>query len=254
MEIQRTQGVVLASSLSGEADRVARVFTRDYGKRSFVFKGIRKSKKRSLAAAEPGSVVELVYYYHEERDFFIVNECAALKTHYSIRDDLAKILHLYLALEVVEKTTGFNDPNERIYDLLAAGIDALAGTPHIRQFTAFFLIRLLKIHGILPHFSRCRQCGSEEFTRFRLESADLMPVCARCLGVRGEGAGLFGPDTRAFIGSAVKSRFSSIDHARHAEDQMRMLVFSLCLFIEGYYHIELKSKRMALSGEGARQS
>ena len=45
MEIQKCSGIVLSSTASGEADRIARIFTREYGKRNFIFKGLRKDRK-----------------------------------------------------------------------------------------------------------------------------------------------------------------------------------------------------------------
>ncbi len=61
MEIRKAAGLVLHSRQSGEADIVARVLTAEFGKTNFIFKGLKKSKKRSLAAGEPGTLLDLMY-------------------------------------------------------------------------------------------------------------------------------------------------------------------------------------------------
>jgi recombinational DNA repair protein (RecF pathway) len=49
MEIVKSNGVVLSGAHSGESDSTARVFTGEHGKRNFIFKGLKKSRKRSMA-------------------------------------------------------------------------------------------------------------------------------------------------------------------------------------------------------------
>ena len=133
MEIRKATGLVLHSRQSGEADVLARILTGEFGKTNFVFKGLKKSKKRSLAAAEPGTVLHLMYYQHDNRDFQVVNEFRVVRHRLDLRDDLERILHLYFILEIVDKTTGHGDPQALIFALATAAIDALAE-------------RLIKIH------------------------------------------------------------------------------------------------------------
>ncbi len=247
MEIQKSRGIVLSSRSVGEADRLVRAFTREYGKRSFVFKGIRKSKKRSAAAAEPGALLDLVYYYHAERDFHIVNEFTLRGQHRGPEADLAGILYLFLMLEVVDKTTGQNDPGRPVFDLLEAALKALDETSRRGHLAVFFILHLLRIGGILPGFDSCKICGKRELERFALDWADLAPVCATCAGGRRMGR-LLPRGGIEFIRTSLRTKYSSLDLDAWDDDLVLDLLFNLCLFIEGYFHTVLKSKEMVFSG------
>ena len=75
MEIVKSTGIVLSSQSYGESDIICNFYTRDAGKRKFVFKGLKKSGRRSRSATEPGAVSRVVYYYRDDRDSYIVNQC-----------------------------------------------------------------------------------------------------------------------------------------------------------------------------------
>jgi DNA repair protein RecO len=247
MEIQKCSGIVLGSRPAGEADRTVRVYTREYGKRTFVFKGIRKSRKRSIAATEPGTVLDLVYYFHDGRDSSIVNEFTITRQHRGQGGDLRRILYLFLILEVVDRTTGQNDPNRAVYELLAAALAALDDTPGPGHLAAFFILHLIRIDGILPDFSACRACGRRDFTDFVLDYSDLSPLCGACAGSRGMGRTL-PRGAMDFIRASMRTRFPKMELGTFGEGMVLDVLFSLCLFIEGYFHVLIKSKEMVFSG------
>ena len=95
MEIQKITGIVLSSKQLGEADYVCSIYTKEYGKRDFIFKGLQKSKRRPQIVSEPGIIADIIYYYHQNKNSYIVNEYNILKDNSDIRDDLKKIYLLY---------------------------------------------------------------------------------------------------------------------------------------------------------------
>ncbi|HPB80449.1 MAG TPA: DNA repair protein RecO [Spirochaetota bacterium] len=250
MEIQKSTGVVLSSFPGGEADRIARIFTREYGKRTFVFKGIRKSRKRSTLVAEPGTVVDLMYYYHDNREYQVAGEFQVRDHFYSIREDLERIFHLYLILETVEKITGFNDPNRQVFDLLARGLETLSSSHYPVNVTLFFLIHLFRLNGILPDFSSCKICGKQNLAGFTLDYHDCTPVCVNCSGgSRMQGSSLFSSGTGEFLRLAGMRKFKDIDHRVFSGDEPHHVLFSLCMFVEYYFQIMLKSKASLFSDQ-----
>ena len=137
MEILKTDGIVLNSKVIGDADIFCKILTKDFGKKKFIFKGLKKSRKREKAATEPGTHISLIYYYRENKEINIVNEFNIQNQYSEIRDDLQKIFHLYYLLEIVEKTTGFEDVNKTFFELLKAGIDTLSKTEYNINLTIF---------------------------------------------------------------------------------------------------------------------
>ncbi len=245
MEIQKANGIVLGSRPLGEADRMVRVFTREFGKRSFLFKGIRKSKRRNTAATEAGTDLNLVYYFHDNRDFFIVNEFEVLRRRDEIRDDLEKILYQFFLLDVIDRTTGFNDPNRAVYDLLWAALGALVETASPRHLAVFFILHLLRIDGILPDFSACRRCGRRDFSGFVLDVSDMSPVCSVCAAGYGRHLSM---TSMEYIRKSLATKFTAMKLELYDGDSMLDMLFAECMFIENYFHTRLKSKEMIFSG------
>ena len=244
MEILKTDGIVLNSKVIGDSDIFCKILTKDFGKKKFIFKGLKKSRKREKAAAEPGTLISLIYYYRENKEINIVNEFNIQNQYSEIRDNLQKIFHLYYLLEIVEKTTGLEDVNKIFFELLNAGIDTLSKTEYNINLTVFFIIHLLRFQGILPDFRNCRNCGTEIVSNFSLSFSDLNPICHNCSKSNSK---LLDHNSRKFIILSLSNKFHSINHDEFDQVKFTNLLFYLSLFIEGYYNIEIRSKEFILS-------
>jgi len=246
MEIQKSTGIVLSSRTSGEADLFCRILTKECGKRDFIIKGLKKSKRRSQSAAEPGTVLKLIYYFSETRSSFIVKEFEVLRYNFDIRDNLQKIFNLYLILETVEKTSGYNDTDRQIFDLLAAGIDTVSKTDSPVNLSVFFILHLLRLQGLLPDMKKCKKCGRTDYREFTLDISDLCPLCENCSGSRMK---LTQASARNFIEDSLTQKFMHLNNPDFNRDNALNLIFYLVMFIEHYFNIEIKSKKNVLSSD-----
>ncbi len=247
MEIQKATGIVLSSRQFGESDYLCTVYTKEFGKRDFVFKGLQKSRRRPQIISEPGTIADVVYYFHDDKMSYIVNEYNIIKHNIGIRNDLRKIYLLYFVLALIEKTTGYNDRNKSLFELIAAGIDNIPGTEFYEHFSVFFSLHLLKLHGILPDFQKCKICSKIDYNGFHLDTLDFHPVCGKCVGTIKSKTVLFSKITREFIFQSMKNKFTSIDHSFFPSQNILDLLFSITLFIESYYHVEIKPKSLLMS-------
>jgi len=251
MEILKTTGIALSSQVSGEADIICNYYTKDFGKRKFIFKGLKKSRKRSLSATEPGSVANVVYNFREGRDAYIVNDVSLEKYYASITGDIRKIFHLYFILESVEKTSGYDIADEAIFNLLSAAIDALSKTEFPAHLSSFFIMHLLKEHGILSDVDACKICSKSNFSGFALDIADLRPICGSCIAGNPTGpwhrSSLLAKEMRDYMRDCMVRKFNAVDNAHFRENDVLDLLFNLSLFMEHYFHTELKSKSFIFS-------
>ncbi len=251
MEILKTTGIALSSRVSGEADVVCNIYTRDFGKRKFIFKGLKKSRKRSMAATEPGAVSTLLYYHRDERDSFIVSDVTVEKYYSSITGDLKKITNLYFILESVDKTCGYDNPDISIFNLVLAGIEVLSKTDHPAHLTTFLILHLLGKHGVLSDADTCKVCGRRRFSSFTIDVIDLRPVCGSCLGENPAGpwqrTTLLPEAMKVYMQKCMSEKFGRIDCAAYDEKDILDLLFTISLFMENYYHMELKSKSFIFS-------
>ena len=49
-----------------------------------------------------------------------------------------------------------------------------------------------------------------------------------------------------FLNDSLTKKFSSLDLGRYSEEQILDLIFYLLMFIESYFHVNLKSKEFVL--------
>lgn len=246
MEIRKAHGIVLSSRPTGEADRLVRVYTREYGKNNFVFKGIRKSKKRAMASTEPGTLLNIVYYFNEKKDCYIANEFNIQKQCEQLRGNLEKMFFLFYMLELVDKTTALANPAPRIFDLLNAALNILETTETVTHLVVFFAIHLLRLEGIASHNYYCKTCGRHTFENFAIDPNDLMLICERCAS-NYVLPYLMNKNVLHFLKQAMIVKFSSLDLHLVSKKEMFDLLFVLSLFVEKYFNIELKSKSIIFS-------
>jgi len=245
MEIQKTDGIILSSYLFGEADNYSRVYTREFGKRDFIFKGIKKSKKRSKLITELGTIANLIYYYNEKKNSYVVNEFTIHKHYLKIRNNLKKILHLSFILETVQNTCGYDDPNISLFNLLYRGIATLSSTEYIEHLTVFFTIHLLKIEGIIPDFSRCKNCNKSDYIEFIIDTSDFLPICSKCCSYNSMIP--LNRKMKEFIDIALYKKFLNFNHSKFNKKDLLNLLFYLSLFLENYFQIKIKSKALLFS-------
>ncbi|MDY6932663.1 MAG: DNA repair protein RecO [Spirochaetota bacterium] len=246
MEIQKTTGIVLSSVTLGEADKIARIYTKEYGKRNFIFKGIKKSKRRPITVAEPGTISKLVYYFHEDKDIYLVNEFQIFKQYFAIRNNFKKIVVLYFLLETAEKTSAYNDPNRSIFDLIVAGIDNLVKTEYLEHFSVFFILHILRLNGILPDLNICKMCHRHDYDEFAIDLTDFYPICRNCSNSMKNNKMLFHMRIKEYIDLVLLQKYVSINHSLFPVEDILNLLFYLILFIESYFHVEIKSKNFIL--------
>lgn len=237
MEIQKSSGIVLSSRDSGESDILCQVLTSDRGKEKFIFKGLKKSRKRGRSAADPGTILTVIYYRHDGREVQVVSDFSIDNSFPGIRENLDKIYQLHYLLEIVEKTVGFNDENAALYRLLAAGICELEKSPAGTALPLFFTIHLLRLHGILPDMDRCSACGAGDYARFSLDLSDLHLLCSDC----GAAPRYLDQNSKEFLHASLRKKFSLMNPGVYQTGALKDLLFDLIRFMESYFHIDIKT-------------
>lgn len=241
MSLLRGSGIVLSSTGFGEADVISRVLTREHGKISIVFKGIRKSRSRPRSSTEPGSFISLDFYRRQGAESGTAREISLKKFHSRLRENYRLIIILSFMLEVAERTTGFDTPDEELFSLLASGIIALEETDSPLHLLVFYLLHFLRLQGILPSLEKCRSCGSSDFQQFTLDLEGLEILCRDCSQAHEH---LLHRDHIDFITRCLSCKFTDIDVKPWPEVDISHLAYYFTLFLEHYFSISLRSKTL----------
>lgn len=184
MPLYKTDALILRTYKLGEADRIVVFLTQDRGKKRGVANGARRRKSPFAGALEPLTRVGVAYYERELRD--LVRLSYAEPQYSPLRATAPDALsHVEYFAELIDEWAQEDDPNERLFRLGAATLEALGAgvpTPALARYFEYWLLRL---QGVYPPHLACHRCG----TAFDgpgpgawLEPAGHVFTCGACAG------------------------------------------------------------------------
>ncbi len=116
MDILKSKCLILNKKELNEADLLATVFSKDFGKISGMAFGIRKSKKRSLLTLNPLNIAEITF--QKKNGYYTIIEAELVKNFSNIMKDIEKLeISLYI-LDSVNKIYDVNYENKDFFNKL----------------------------------------------------------------------------------------------------------------------------------------
>lgn len=109
----KTEAIILGRKNIGEADRLLFMFTRQFGKRTCIAKGIRRTTSRRAPVLEPFTHLQALLYRGRSLD--IVTEATRLNGFDTLRLRLERVGFAYIALELTDRLTAENQEHETIF-------------------------------------------------------------------------------------------------------------------------------------------
>jgi len=152
------QGVVLARTEYGEADRIITFLTAQEGKVRVMAKGVRKPKSKLAGGIELFSISDITFIVGKKDLGTLVS--TRLETHFgNIVKDIDRTMFGYDMLKILNKVLE-DEGGEEYYDLLVDSLQAL-NTPGLpRELAeASFLLQLMRLLGHLPNFTNDARGG-----------------------------------------------------------------------------------------------
>ena len=143
-----SQAIVLQRRNFSEADRMLILFTKHYGKLSFLAKGVRRPKSKKRGSIEIFSKIK--FSAAKGRNFDILTEVELLDPHLEIRNSLKKSAVCYYFVEIVRRIVQEGDRNEELYEYLLMSIDNLKVSQNLRKLKQEFVHNVLIILGYWP--------------------------------------------------------------------------------------------------------
>jgi DNA repair protein RecO (recombination protein O) len=159
MPLYKTDALILRTYKLGEADRIVVFLTRDRGKKRGVANGARRSRSPFAGALEPLTRVGVTYYEREHRDLVRLSyaepQCSPLRAS---RPDALSYVGYFA--ELIDEWAAEGNPDERLFRLGTATLDALAAGVPTGALARYFEYWLLRLQGVYPPHVACHRCGS----------------------------------------------------------------------------------------------
>ena len=179
MPIYTAESLILRTYKLGEADRIVVFLTRDRGKKRGVAKGARRTRSRFVGALEPLTRAQVAYFEKEHRELVSLNYVETQQSPLAIAD-AAGLGHAAYFAELIDEWAPEADPNEKLFRLGAAVVDALAAGAPIEPLARYFEHWLLRLQGVYPSIVACHACGAGLSTGAALPPRERAFVCDAC--------------------------------------------------------------------------
>ncbi len=159
MPLHTADALVLRTYALGEADRIVVFLTADRGKKRGVAEHARRPRSRFRGSLEPLTHVRVAYFEKERRELVGVNYAEAVTSPLGAAGADALGYSHYFA-ELIDEWAADADPDERLFRLGTATLDALvAGTP-VDPLARYFECWLLRLQGVYPSDLRLSTAAS----------------------------------------------------------------------------------------------
>jgi len=137
----KTRGIVLQTIKHSETSVIARIYTEQLGRLSFMINGVRTSKSVSKAAMlQPGTLLEMDFLYQENKKLHYIKDFKRAHVYQSIPFDTRKSAMLMFIIEVVSHSLHDHEENEEQFEFV---YDQLAELDRSTVVNAFYHLQFL---------------------------------------------------------------------------------------------------------------
>jgi len=150
--IRKTRGIVLHTTRYGESSLVVHCYSEQYGRQSYMIKGVRGSRKQNRSNLfQPLFILDFEVYHKDSRAMQLVKEVSRATPLNSLPYDITKSTQAIFIAEVLYRVVREEEPNPMLAHFLINTIkylDAL-GDPS-PDFHIIFLFQLSRFLGFYP--------------------------------------------------------------------------------------------------------
>ncbi|GEQ85043.1 DNA repair protein RecO [Patiriisocius marinistellae] len=153
--IETTRAIVFSSLKYAEADLIVTCFTRKSGLKTYLLRGVLKSRKGKLKASYflPLTQLEIVASHKNKGTLESIREAKVYNTYQSLHTNIVKSsLALFLA-EMLKNSIQEEEMNPRLFDFIEASLQWLDHHEAIANFHILFLLKLTEHLGCYPDTS-----------------------------------------------------------------------------------------------------
>lgn len=147
-----TKAIVFSALKYGEADLIARCFTDKSGLKTYLLRGILKSKKGKLKASlfQPLTQLEIVAQHKDKGSLEYIREAKLLLPYQSLHTDVLKSSVVMFLSEVLRNAVKEEETNTSLYEFLENSLNWFDSHDKTANFHLWFLLELTRYLGFYP--------------------------------------------------------------------------------------------------------
>ncbi|MEO0896184.1 MAG: DNA repair protein RecO [Bacteroidota bacterium] len=150
--IHKTEGIILRTLKHQESNLITTIFTREYGRLSFILKGFRTSRGRQkFSYFQPLSIVEVVYQERPNRDLHSIRESKLGHLLKTVQTEPVKLSLGLAMMEIFYDTVKEPGPDPSQYEFLRNVILQLdEAESRLIHLFIYFLVHHTRFMGFFP--------------------------------------------------------------------------------------------------------
>jgi DNA repair protein RecO (recombination protein O) len=152
MQLASTKGIVLHQIKYGDTSLICQIYTENFGRKSFLFKGIRsRNSKIHPNILQALYIVNLEAYFKEGKDISLVKEASACTLFSHFPYDINKSAQAMFMAELLNKCLREEEANKVLYSFIRNSIEYFDLVERgSSNFHILFLVKLSKHLGFYP--------------------------------------------------------------------------------------------------------
>lgn len=150
-----TRAIVISALKYGEADLIVKCFTKESGLKTYLLRGILKSKKGKFKTSmfQPLSQLELQAKHKEKGTLEYLQDAKILLTYKSLHTNVVKSSMVLFISEVLKNSVQEEEKNEDLYVFLEQTLQWVDENSYISNFHLLFLLKFSWFLGFYPEDS-----------------------------------------------------------------------------------------------------
>ena len=151
-----TRAIVLSTVRYGEADVIVKLLTASSGVRSYMIRGLQKSKRGAFRPAmfQPLTQLQIQAIHRDKGQLERLAEAKVSHHYLSLHSDIIKSSMALFLAEIMKMTLQEQEPNPGLFDFLSDALMALDATGSPLNFHLKIVLELQQYLGCYPDFEQ----------------------------------------------------------------------------------------------------
>ena len=150
--MQKNKGIVLHHVKYGESGIIIYMFTRNFGRQTFIVQGIRQKKALiKINIFQPLYILKLETYHKPGKEIHRIKEAKIHKPFHNISNNIYKSTIVLFLSEILYRSLKTEEPDYRLFDFIESSLEILDKLQTgYANFHLIFLLNLSRFLGFQP--------------------------------------------------------------------------------------------------------
>ena len=150
-----TRALVFSALKYAEADLIVTCFTEDYGLKTYLLRGILKSRKGKLRTSlfQPLTLLQLEAFHKDKGTLERISEAKVLQAYQSLHTEVVKSSIVMFLAEMLKNSIKEEESNPDLFEYITSALQWLDLHDAVANFHLLFLLKLTTYLGFYPDTS-----------------------------------------------------------------------------------------------------